>query len=384
MEIIFWTLLGFVFYTYLGYPLLLYIWSIFNTKPVAKKDEGPYPHVSVVIAVRNEEKVIEKRIRNILAQDYPKTKLELIVVSDGSLDNTNSIVKRLVGRKTPDRFCDKNDLLRLLCHSPARGKSFSINKGVASANGEVIVFADARQHFSKNTVKHLVNNFRDQKVGCVSGELIFEKTPGSTIQTEIGAYWRFEKWLRKLESKTGSVIGATGAVYAIQKKLFHPIPEETLLDDVLVPIHISRQGFRTIFDGKAVAYDTVSKNFHYEKKKRVRTLAGNWQLLALEPSLLNPFKNPLCLKFLSHKIFRLLVPYCSIILVIAAIYLKNMSSNLFLICFSFFIIIASLPPLFSRSKILYRCTPIFRSLIFYNYCALIAPLKLILNPRKLW
>ena len=380
MEPLFWILLCLIFYTYLGYPLLLCIKSIFRKYPVSTGHMENYPRVSVVIAARNEGKNIERRIRNIMNQDYPKEKLEVIIVSDGSADATDDIVKTII-RETER---STKGFLRIISHKPSLGKPFCVNTGVTAATGDIVVFADCRQRFADNAIKELGKNFVDQKVGCVSGELVFEETPGSSMQAEMGAYWRFEKWLRKLESATGSVPGATGAIYAIRKELFKPLPVLTLLDDVLVPIRICMQGYRTVFESKAIAYDNISKNFNLEKKRKIRTLAGNWQLLILEPALLNPLKNPLWIRFMSHKIFRLLIPYCLITLLFVAFRLKDVYSFLFLTAVALFFLISVLPLTKGRFRLISKFTRIFRSIIFLNYFAFLAPLKLALNPRKLW
>ena len=359
---------------------MLQIKSIFRKYPVSTDRTDDFPHVSVVIAARNEEKNIERRIRNIMNQDYPKEKLEVIVVSDGSIDATDDIVKAIMSEV--ERRA--KGFLRILSHQPSFGKPFCINAGVAAATGDIIVFADCRQRFADNAIKELIKNFVDQKVGCVSGELVLEKTPGSSMQTEMGAYWRFEKWVRKLESSTGSVPGATGAIYAVRKKLFRPLPIQTLLDDVLIPMRICMQRFRTIFDSKAIAYDTVSMNFALEKKRKIRTLAGNWQLLILEPSLLNPFKNPIWARFLSHKILRLLIPYFFISLVIVAFCLQSLCSFFFISFVFLFLFVSVLPPFEGKLGILFESGNAFRSLIFLNYFALLAPFKLVFGSRKMW
>jgi poly-beta-1,6-N-acetyl-D-glucosamine synthase len=380
MEALFWILLCFIFYTYLGYPLLLHIKSIFRKCPVSTGHTENYPRVSIVIAARNEEKDIERRIRNMMSQGYPKEKLEVIIVSDGSVDATDDIVKTIINET--ERW--RKGFLRLHSHKPSFGKPFCINTGVAIATGDIIVFADCRQRFADNAIKELVNNFIDRKVGCVSGELVFEENPGSSIQAEMGSYWRFEKQLRKLESATGSVPGATGAIYAVRKELFRPLPEQTLLDDVLVPMHVCMQGYRTIFESKAIAYDMVSKTMDLEKKRKIRTLAGNWQLLILKPALLNPLKNSLWLRFMSHKIFRLLVPYCLITLLFVALSLRDVCSFLFLAGIALFFLISALPPIEGRLRIMSKFTRVFRIIVFLNYFALLAPLKLALNSKKLW
>ena len=380
MESLFWMLLCLILYTYLGYPLGIYIKSIFRKYPVSTSHMENYPRVSVVIAARNEEKNIERRIRNIMNQDYPKEKLEAIIVSDGSVDATDDIVKKII---TETEGWAKG-FLKIHSHKPSLGKPFCINAGVAVATGDIVVFADCRQRFADNAIKELVKNFVDQKVGCVSGELVFVETPGSSIQVEMGVYWRFEKWLRKLESATGSVPGATGAIYAIRKKLFRPLPVQTLLDDVLLPMHICMQGFRIIFENKAIAYDTVSQNFSLEKNRKIRTLAGNWQLLILEPNLLNPFKNPIWTRFLSHKILRLLIPYCFIVLLTVSFFLKSFCSVIFISLVFLFFLISVLPPLQGRLSFLSKPAKVFKSLIFLNYFAFLAPFILIFNSRKMW
>jgi poly-beta-1,6-N-acetyl-D-glucosamine synthase len=380
MEALFWILFCVILYTYLGYPLLLRIKSVFRKYPVSIDHVINYPRVSVVITARNEEENIERRIRNIIRQDYPIKKLEIIIVSDGSTDATDNIVKAII--KETEGL--KKGFLRLYTHKPSLGKPFSINAGLSAANGEIIVFADCRQRFSDSAINELAKNFGNQKVGCVSGELVFEETPGSSIQTEMGAYWHFEKWLRKLESATGSVPGSTGAIYAIRKKLFRPLPVQTLLDDVLVPMHICMQGFRNILDSKAIAYDTVSMNFGLEKKRKVRTLAGNWQLLLLEPSLLNPFKNPIWIRFLSHKILRLLIPYFFIAMMILAFSLKSLCSIIFINIVFFSLLIAFLPPLQGRLRFLNKLSIVLKSIIFLNFFAFLAPFKLIFGSKPIW
>ena len=384
METIFFIAFFFVFYTYLGYPVSLCCLSIVVKKTVDKQCIKPEPSVSVVIAAKNEEKNIKKRIKNLLDQNYSINKLEIIIVSDGSNDNTNIIVQNFIKKLRDTALYKNNIILKLIHYNHSYGKPYALNKGVKEAKGKIIVFTDCRQRFSKDTIKHLVANFNDNEIGCASGELIFEKTPGSSIQAEMGFYWNFEKWLRKTESKTGSVPGATGAVYAIRRELFQPIPDSTLLDDVLIPLNICMQGYRTIFDGNALAYDTVSKDMTYEKQRKVRTLAGNWQLLFLKPSLINPYQNPLWIKFLSHKIFRLFVPYLLIIIFIFSLNLRTLFSNVVLVALIIFIILTAVPPFPTNFGILSKLSRLCKTVFWLNYFAFIAPFKLINSSKKLW
>ena len=381
MNVLFWGTLSIILYTYVGYPIMQFFLSKCFPVPTTKMTVQPF--VSVVIAARNEEKTIENRIQNILTQDYPEERLELIIVSDGSNDLTNAIVAQQVEGNRQNSSRDKPPI-KFLSYSPAQGKPNALNKGVAEASGEIIVFTDCRQRFAPDAVQQLVDNFKDENVGAVSGELIFKETTGSDIQGEISAYWNFEKWLRKLESITGSVPGATGAIYAIRKKLFIPIPEETLLDDVLIPMNIILQGYRVIFDSQALAFDTASKNIAQEKRRKIRTLAGNLQLLILRPALLNPLKNKIFLQFLSHKIFRLLVPYCAILLVVISFFLRSLPAILVLSATCLIFIVAGLPKFGGPLNVLSQLTNVFRSFILLNYFALLAPIKLLLTPRELW
>lgn len=296
MKLLFWLSFGFICYTYAGYPLLLWIQARLFSKEIRKKPITP--SVSVVMSALNEETRIAARIDNLLAQQYPAQLLEIIVVSDGSTDKTGEIVRS---------YADRN--VRLLEMPERSGKALAVNLGVAEARGEIIVFADARQRFEPDVISQLAANFNDPSVGCVSGELMFMENADSDIQAEMGAYWKYEKWIRKMESKTGSVVGATGAIYAVRKDLYKPLTAGTLLDDVLTPLNVVMQEYRCVFDGSAVAYDAVSKDAAQEWTRKVRTLAGNWQLMSLNPKLGFPITNKLWWRFFSHKIARVLVPY---------------------------------------------------------------------------
>lgn len=311
-TILFWFSLLFIVYTYLGYPLILFVLSFIRRKQIYKKHSLDLPYVSIVIAAKNEEGLIAGRLKNLLQQDYPSKLLEIVVVSDNSTDDTALIVERLAeATKTPKIILLHQDMGQ-------GGKPAALNKGVLRAKGEVIVFADCRQRYSEEAIRQLIANFQDQTVGCVSGELLFVEDSESDIEVEMGAYWKYEKLIRKLESATGSVVGATGAIYAIRKNLFKPLPDETLLDDVLVPLNVAEQGMRVIFDGAATAFDTISNKIGNEWKRKTRTLAGNWQLLSLNTNLINPLSSPLWWRLFSHKISRLLVPFFLTILIVSS------------------------------------------------------------------
>lgn len=315
---LFWLSLTLIGYAYLCYPVLLYLRGTSDRKPIAKS-AGHLESVSVVVAARNEGDRIAERVRNLLQQDYPTDLLEIVVVSDGSSDDTAAIVRRMIQMNDTGA----KGRVTILEYSPPAGKPTALNAGVQAATGSVILFADARQHFDPRAVREMVANFADPRVGCVSGELLFLEDSDSRIKADMGAYWHYEKWIRKAESRSGSVVGATGAIYAVRRSLRPPLPPETLLDDVLTPMDVVLQGYRTIFDSTALAYDSVSKDISQEWRRKVRTLSGNWQLLSLRPALLSPFANPLWWRFMSHKISRLLVPFVLPVLFVAGISLEG-------------------------------------------------------------
>jgi poly-beta-1,6-N-acetyl-D-glucosamine synthase len=257
--------------------------------------QNDVPGVSVVIAARDEARRLPARIENILQSDYPQDRLHIIVASDGSTDDTAEALAPYGSRVT----------LLLL---PASGKAGALNAAVRATSHPVLVFADARQRFAPDAIRRLVSHFADPSIGAVSGELILD--PGaSTIGEGVGGYWAYEKWLRRRESIVGSTLGVTGAIYAMRRTLWRPLPADTILDDVLAPMRVVLAGYRVTFDDQARAFDETAKDAATELRRKSRTLAGNYQLLAREPRLLVPILNPVWLQFVSHKVGRLLVPY---------------------------------------------------------------------------
>lgn len=292
-EVIFWISVAFCFYTYFGYPVLIRICALLFERKVEKGCIEP--EVSFIITGHNEEKVIENKIINTLALDYPKEKIKIIVASDGSTDRTVDIA---------ERFCSK-EVAVIQC--PRRGKVSAINDAVRQAAGDIIIFSDCRQRFDKGSIRSLVENFNDLSVGAVSGELIIDKG-GAGFGSSMVTYWNYEKSVRKNESVCDSVIGATGAIWAIRKNLFEPYPQDILVEDLYQPMRTVLKGYRVIFEPLARAYDTASQRPEQEIKRKIRTIAGNWQIFLAMPELFNPLRNRALLQFVSHKVFRVLIP----------------------------------------------------------------------------
>ena len=305
MKMIFWVFLGLTFYTYAGYPVLLWLFSFILQKKVHKKDF--LPRVSVILSAFNEEKYIERKIQNLLQLDYPEELLEIIIGSDGGSDTTDQIISKF-----------KEHQIRFFRFVANQGKPQVINSLVREARGEILLFTDARQDFDPKAVKALVKNFSDPKVGCVSGELLFKDIRSGNIGKGMDAYWRYEKFLRKLESKIDSMLGATGAIYAIRKHLYTALPPQILADDMYLPLSIIAKGFRAVFEGDSIAYDHTSGKGKEEFKRKVRTLAGNYQIFQLLPSLMIPFKSPISVQLFSHKFLRLLIPFFQMLIFISS------------------------------------------------------------------
>lgn len=309
-EVAFWVALGAVAYAYVGYGALMRVLARVRPRPVAAGQIRPF--VSVVVTAYNEEEAVVRRIENLLAADYPLDRLEIIIASDGSTDRT---VER-ASAVSPD--------VRVVAFPGRRGKPAMLNDVVPSARGDIVVLADARQRFERGAIAALVASFADPTVGAVSGELILLKE-GETDPAVDGTafYWDFEKQIRFAESRVDSTVGATGAIYAIRRELFTPIPPNTILDDVVVPMSIARRGYRVLFEPAALAFDRRAASAQQEFGRKVRTIAGNFQMLAAERWLLNPLQNRLWWQTLSHKVLRLLLPVCYAIVILSNLMLLD-------------------------------------------------------------
>lgn len=282
-----------VVYVLAGYPFLLYWLAIFRSRPIKPKFE--LRTVTILLPVHNGAPWIRDKLESILALDYPAEARQILVISDGSEDGTEDIVAGYASRGV--------ELLRL----PKGGKAVALNAGIERARGEVLFFTDVRQRLAPSGLKYLVACLGDPSVGVVSGELVIQS--GSThAETNTGLYWRFEKHLRRRMSQIDSFHGATGCIYAMRRELAVPMPANTLIDDVYLPIAAFFRGYRVIWIQEAKAFDYPSPtNVEYHRK--VRTQAGVYQLLLLYPQLLNPFRNRMWIHFVSHKLGRLAMPF---------------------------------------------------------------------------
>ena len=303
MKLLFWFCFVLTAYAYFGYTLWLWIYVRLHRRPTL---EGPItPAVSIIIAARNEETNLPIKLENLRRLDYPRNRIQIVVASDGSTDRTASILS------------EQPALLTSVILRESNGKAYALNEAVRHATGEILVFLDVRQFVEPSAVSELVSCFADPSVGAVSGELLLESASGTPSPDALGIYWKIEKVVRRLESASGSVVGVTGAIYAIRRELYTEIPTGTLLDDVFVPMNVARLGKRVIFQPSAIARDRLFSAKGKEFSRKVRTLTGNYQLLQLAPWLLSP-ANPLLFRFISHKLLRLAVPLFLVVMLVTS------------------------------------------------------------------
>jgi biofilm PGA synthesis N-glycosyltransferase PgaC len=301
LVLLFWGCAAIVLYAYLAYPLVLAVLA--KLRPARAKIPSDFRgSVSIIVAAHNEQETIRRRVEELtrLLTDSG-VEAELIVASDGSSDATAQIA-----RQVDSRF------VRVLELPHHMGKAVALSVASSLAVNDVLVFADARQTWSPEALRLLLENFSDSKIGAVSGDLVVQSNPGT--MEGVGLYWRYEKWLRKQESRVHSMVGVTGAICAVRRELFHPIPQGIILDDVYWPLQVTMQGYRVIHDERARAFDRLPERAGDEFRRKLRTLSGNYQLLGRLPAALLPWKNPIWLQFISHKILRLLVPWALLLM----------------------------------------------------------------------
>jgi biofilm PGA synthesis N-glycosyltransferase PgaC len=376
MTYIFWFSMLILFYTYIGYPLYVFIMARYHRNTVAK-DLDFRPQVSVIMSAYNEESYIERKIKNLLASDYPKDKLEILVGSDGSTDGTDLILPRI-----------KDKRLKVFIYKKRRGKPSVLNDLAPKAKGQIIIFCDVRQLFAKDAITQLVANFADDRVGCVSGELVFEDSAKETdVAKGVNAYWDYEKFIRKNESTIHSMAGATGAIYAIRKSLYSPMPSDIILDDVYIPLSIAGMGYRSIWEGKAKAYDRPAFTAKEEYKRKVRTLAGNYQIFVIFKNLLIPFLKPVSLPLVSHKLLRVIAPFFMILAFVSNLFLAMDGSYILsLTAQATFYALAVLGALTCRQKnkkFIIKIASTAYMFCFLNFTALVGLYRFLFGKQKI-
>jgi cellulose synthase/poly-beta-1,6-N-acetylglucosamine synthase-like glycosyltransferase len=302
VEFLFWLFAISVGWCYVGYPVLVATKARWRPRPIKRDKVYARPlSVSVLLAVRNEAAVLGRRVANLLNQSYPNDLLRVVIICNGSTDGSDEIAENIARQ---------SDRVEVVHSAGEQGKSGALNRGIAHADdADVFVFADARQLFAPDAINELLASFADTDVGAVSGRLIVKRANDTAVEG-VRLYWGFESWLRLCESRCGSVVGATGAIYAVRRDLVTTLPSSLILDDVYQPMRVAMKGKRVVLAENALAFDEAAHDQRSEYRRKRRTMVGNLQLLSVLPDLLSPRKNPLFLRYVSHKLLRLLTPFC--------------------------------------------------------------------------
>jgi cellulose synthase/poly-beta-1,6-N-acetylglucosamine synthase-like glycosyltransferase len=331
------------------------------------------PSVSIVLAVHNGAVLLPRKIEHLLGLDYPGIK-EIIIVSDGSTDGTVELLARQRHPRLTTVILDEHN-----------GKAVAVNAGVAKATADVILFVDIRPEIAPGAIQQLVSNFADPKVGCVAGELILRTGIHDDASAAVsGVYWRYEKWIRTCESIYSSPVGVYGGFYAIRRELAVPQPDGMILDDMFQPLSIIRQGYRSVLDAHAYVYDIWPKRIGEEFHRKVRTLAGNFQLFRLEPWTLSP-RNPVLFQLVSHKVMRLVAPYLLVLLFISTLALSG--GSLIFAAFAalqIFGLIVAIAGLRYRIPVLHRVAAPASALLVLEAAAVVGLYRFLFTRGPLW
>jgi poly-beta-1,6-N-acetyl-D-glucosamine synthase len=368
LQIVFVLSVAFALYTLLGYPLILALLARFRSRPV-RKEYRPKT-VTVLLPVRNGEHWLRAKLESLLALDYPSDLLEILVISDGSTDGTDAIAAEFAAS-------GRVQWLRL----PQGGKALALNAGLERACGEILFLTDVRQAVTRESLWNLIACFADPQVGVVSGELVI-RDGVTREERSVGLYWKYEKWLRKRESRLDSVMGATGCIYALRRELATCLPPGTLADDMFLPLAAFFRGFRVILEESAQAFDYPT-GLETEFRRKVRTLAGVCQILQFYPQLLSP-RNRMWLAFVSHKLARLLLPYALLAGAATSFALDEPWRTAALLLQAYFYASALFDSWIPDEFPAKRLTAAVRSFVVLLAAAFCAPFMLIQPAQKLW
>ena len=299
---LFWLCLAIVVYTYVGYGLILYLLVFIKrlaikAKPLADITDDCLPEVTLMVCAYNEEDIISEKMSNIHSLDYPADRLHLVWVTDGSTDNTNSILSAY-----PD--------VKIVFSPERRGKSAALKHGIKEVSTEIVMMTDANTMLNPGAVREIVRLMQTPKVGCVSGEKkVMAKSDSDKAAQGEGLYWKYESTLKRLDSELYSAMGAAGELCVIRRQLMTDIPDDTLLDDFVISMEIVRMGYKIAYTSKAFAMEYGSADLHEESKRKRRIAAGGLQSSWRLRSLMNPLRHPVvAFQFVSHRVLRWTIP----------------------------------------------------------------------------
>lgn len=293
--ILFWIGLAIVFYTYVGYGFVIYLLSKLKrrNRTLIDQTDNHLPEITVLIAAYNEENYIEEKIVNTLQLDYPKNKISVFVVTDGSTDSTPELVKKFHAVK--------------LFHEPQRkGKIHAVNRVMKAVDTTIVIFSDANTILNKQALKNIVRHYQDPTVGGVAGEKrIFKKAEDNASGAGEGIYWKYESFLKRKDAEVYSIVGAAGELFSVRTKLYQEPAENIIIEDFYLSMKIAASGYRFMYEPEAYAMETASANVDEEWKRKVRICAGGFQAMAKLAYVMNPFKyGILSFQYISHRVLR--------------------------------------------------------------------------------
>lgn len=371
MTTLFCVSLAIIAYAYAGYPIVMYLLARLFPRPWK---QAPFDApVSIVMAVHNGEARIHAQLEHLLSLD-PALVKEVIVVSDGSTDGTVEALQQ-----------NSDPRLHTVILPEQGGKATALNHGISQATGEILLFVDIRPTIAEGSLRKLLSNFADPSVGCVAGELVLNTDGHDAAASAVsGVYWRYEQWIRNCEAAWDSPVGVYGGFYAARRNLIRPFPDGLILDDMFQPLSILRQGYRSVLDRSAIVYDTWPGKVSGEFQRKIRTLAGNYQLFAEAPWTLGP-GNRVLFQLVSHKVTRLLVPYFFVLLLFSATWLGSGSLLWSVMAAAQWLFwLAAAASLRVRLPVIHRIASAPGALLVLNVAAVAGLYKFIFTRGPLW
>ena len=312
MMILFWSTITILFYTYVGYSVLILLLGQIIRRPVQRAEIEPM--VTFLITAYNEEKSIAAKLDQVLSLDYPREKLEIIVASDGSTDRTDQVVRQYA-----------REGVRLVRVEGRVGKTETQNKTVATATGEIILFSDATTSYEKSAVRHIVSNYADPNVGAVSGRYEYRNPKGAAIGFGSILFWKYENLIKVLQTRIRTITGCCGCIYSVRRELYVPLPAD-IISDLVEPLKILEKGYRIVFEPDAIAFEETTEKTTEEFSMRVRVITRGMRGLMYARNLLNPFSHGfVSFQLLSHKIMRWAIPFFLVVLFVSNIWLAGAS-----------------------------------------------------------
>ena len=376
----FWTLAFFlsiiiITYNYIGYAIIASLITKLIAKQTTQIKSTFMPSVSFIVAAYNEEAVIREKIINSLEQNYPLSSIEFIFITDGSTDDTDTIITRYPN-------------IKLMHNSERKGKSAALNRAVVAAGNDILIMSDANTFLNKDAIKNITAHYVSKKVGGVAGEkkIMPSKDDAEDVGSREGLYWKYESFLKKIDSNFYSVVGAAGELFSVRRNLYEPISDSVILDDFIISLRVAQKGYKIVYEPKAYASELSSLSIKEEKKRKVRIAAGGFQAMLMLFSLLYFWKHPrLTYLYVSHRVLRwTLSPLCFIILFISNAVLAFKQGNIFILFFLaqviFYVVAFFSQFIVQTSK--FKFLKVFGYFTFMNYSVILGFFRFILNKQS--